>query len=379
MVSPLRLGLVSSSHLFSPQPTEDIQRQMSNWLSRPLLIDYNSCSFQFPNLRLEDSDSTLGLVSPFAHIMLMGQLIRTLSTKLKTEATLWTTAEVFQMQDEIEKWIDALPPPLRVEDADTSFDKKFWRVILQRHYLHGMTYMVKLNPLKPYLVSSSDSEVSDQNRRLKAMGVDCCLKLLNACDHLFALEPSYSAKFHLVIFCTFDSATVLCSAILHDKQKDLPQRPVVLEAIGSALRTLKKLKTQGKPRAMAYSFLAKMVRALPLSYEERTSHGLTSNKRTKTSASSPESQFSPQGSTTSSDGYGPGLQRIESPPEVVPMPAATDNLLLLPDLLPEPNPFGDFSTADLTNISANDFGGMENVWDWQTLDFDFNTMPDGQI
>lgn len=312
----------------------------------------------------------------------MGQLIRTLSTKLKTEAAVMSTAEVLNMQDEIENWINSLPPAYRVESPDTSNDKDHWYVILQRHYLHGMTFMVKLNPLKPYLTKSFNGEFSPQEKRFRELGVDCCLKLLDACHHLYNLEPSYSAKFHLVIFCTFDSATVLCSAILHDKQRDLPQRTQVLEAISSALRTLRILSAHGKPSQMAYHFLAKLVKALPLSYEEQACHGLTSSKRIKTSASSPESQFSYHGSSASSDGCATGVPKVDTPPEVISMLASTDSLLLPPELAgpAEQSSFGDLiSNADFTNLPANDFGGLETVWDWETLNLDFNIMTNDLI
>jgi len=351
---------------------------MSNWLSRPLIIDYNSCSFQFPNLRLEDSATHPGLPSPFIHIMLMGQLIRTLSTKLKTEEAVMSSAEVLNMQEEIKNWINALPPAYRVDNPDTSWDKGFWYVNLQRNYLHGMTFMVKLHPLKSYLAKESDGELSVEDQGFRSMGVDCCLKLLDACQHLYDLEPSYSAKFHLVIFCTFDSATVLCAAVLHDKRKDLPQRPVVLEAIGSALRTLKQLSVSGKPGSMAYHFLAKLIKALPLSPEERASFGLaSSNKRAKTTGSSPESQFSSVASSASNEGLGPSVPRVDTP-DVVAVPPLTDAPQLpfelaseFPPGIIESSGFGDLSTANFENLSANDFGGLETVWDWQSLNIDF--------
>lgn len=311
----------------------------------------------------------------------MGQLIRTLSTKLKTEATVMSTAEVLTMQDEIENWINLLPPAYRVESPDTTNDIEHWYIILQRHYLHGMTFMVKLNPLKPYLTESFEGELSAQEQRFRALGVNSCLKLLKACDHLYKLEPSYSAKFHLVIFCTFDSATVLCSAIFHDKGKDLPQRTQVLEAIGSALRTLRVLSAHGKPGAMAYHFLAKLVKALPLSLEERVSYGLAFNKRIKTNASSPESQFSYHGSSASSEGYAPSIPRVDTPAEVISMPTTSTDILQPPSEFvgPVEQPFGDISTADFTNLSANDFGGLETVWDWQTLNLDFDIMGNERI
>jgi len=175
---------------------------------------------------------------------------------------------------------------------------------------------------------------------------------------------------------------------MHDKRKNLPQRPAVLEAIGSAFRTLKQLSIYGKPAAMAYHFLARLIRALPLSPEERASSGLTSsNKRAKTTGSSPESQFSSVASSAGSDGLGPRVSRVETP-EAMPFPASTDDTPQLPFELAsalsaevnESSSFGDLSTANFESLSANDFGGLETVWDWQSLNIDFaliNNKPQG--
>jgi len=122
-----------------------MHRQMSKWLSRPLMIDHSSCIFQLPNLRFEESNSERGLPSPFTHITLQCEFIRIYSMKFRDANDNSPSGQIVCIQNEIENWINSLPPVYSITAPDTTWDKSHQYVVFQRHHMHAMAYMIKLH------------------------------------------------------------------------------------------------------------------------------------------------------------------------------------------------------------------------------------------
>jgi len=129
--------------------------------------------------------------------------------------------------------------------------------------------MIKLDPLKPYITKRVNGITPEIDQAFQSIGVDCCLKLVEASQRIFDLIFPISAKFHLVIFCVFDTAAILCSALIHDKARSLPQRHQVVQAIETALTMLEQSGLITKIGAMSYKIISTLVAALPLSSQER--------------------------------------------------------------------------------------------------------------
>ena len=391
---------------------------MAAWLHRPLIIDPSNCSFTLPNLRLEDSlNSEQGAPSPFAHMALQTKLCQILSGALANKP-----------QDEPpEKWhyrwikivgdfINSFPEAYRVDNPDTRWDRKYSYVSFQRHYLHTCSYMIQLDPLKPYLtapLSVSNPAAHD----LQAIAVDLILKVMAAVGPWWATIYPISARFHFVIFAIFDTGSVLCSSILHDTNRTLPRRNEVVEAIGDALAMLSKLALNTKAGRISYAFVDKLACKLPLSPAEKALLQ-PSKKRQRTTfrdfptpASQTRSSDSTSVSTTSlplssaTSTSAEAMPPHSAPPTLsnpipayhpeyaVPVPIAPAsvpdwpfdpvpghaNFQAVPGTVyPAETEYGvpRFDAAPLSGMPPPlDFGGLDQIWDWQSLNVDTGLDP----
>ncbi|OCL03858.1 hypothetical protein AOQ84DRAFT_442453 [Glonium stellatum] len=342
-----------------------VHRQMSVLLSRPLIIDHSSCSFQLPNLRLDDSNLHPGLPSPFTHMALQGQLARILSNEFRESDSNLPPEQVANIQKKVQDWIASLPPIYSIMKPDTSWDDEHQYVVLQRYQIHAVAYMIKLHPLKPYLTKRADLNVPGIPENFRVAGIDCCLKLLSVSRQLFDLEFPLNAKFHMAVFCIFDTAAILCSAIIHDSRGCLPQRSDVLKAIIVALDILQQLSHTTKTGEMSYSFLSKLVTALPLSQEERSLSDSKPPKRAKTNIPSLDSELISGLSSGKNVITLPTFPAVEED-EVAASTSKEEDWQLTSD------PF--FQKPDFDDSFGVDLGGMEQMWDWGALNLDLSSL-----
>ena len=339
---------------------------MSKWLSRPLMIDHSSCSFQIPNLRLEESDFELGLPSPFTHMAMQCEFVRTFSEKFRDVNDNSSSSQIARIQDEIENWINSLPPVYSIATTDTTWDERYPYVVLQRHHMHAVAYMIKLDPLKPYLTGRVTQAVSDCGYDFRAIGVDCCLKLSESSRKLFEMDHPVHAPFHFVVFCIFDSAAILCSAIIHDSERNLPQRERALAIIEGALDILKQLSSRAKMGETSHSLLWKLVTLLPAVDKGRvTTENPLSSNRAKTNLPTPESfRHSPELPFT--DLIEAHALQYGGKPEAEASVSTVDNSQWIED--PTLQQF------DFSSFLSSDFGGLEQVWDWDSLNLDLQSL-----
>ncbi|KAF2457448.1 fungal-specific transcription factor domain-containing protein, partial [Lineolata rhizophorae] len=344
--------------------------EMSTWLSRPLIVDHDSCALQLPSLRLEDSGACPGLPSPFTHMALTCHLAHTLSEKFRNVHAIPPQELALQYHKEVEDWFAKLPRVYSITDPDTRWDKEHLFVVLQRLQLHMIGNMIKLSPFKPYLtgnagafrpyLAESRSDTPPDERDILAKGIECCLKLLEASHELFNIEFPINARFHLVIFCIFDCSTLLCSALIHDTKQNLPQRSKVFGAIEISLRCLQKLATLSKTGEISYSFLVKVVSKLPPSAQKETT-SKRSNKRAKTKAVPAEQQDAPLGPARNSEVAAPIVDNSDVSNGIAPFPVTAEEDQPDLEFALDPNGF---------DIGSLDFGGMEEIWNWETLNID---------
>ncbi|KAF2127446.1 hypothetical protein P153DRAFT_377670 [Dothidotthia symphoricarpi CBS 119687] len=352
--------------------------QMSSWLGRPNLIDQKNLTFIFPTLRLDQSATEPNLLSPFAHMALQAHLGRRVATAIgDAESGNELSAEqVLAVEAECERFIEELPPIFKVKDPDTSLDAQHSYFIFQRSQLHCVIYVTMLHFLKPYLTRTRDETTTDQDDEFRRMGVNIALLALGVAQELFNYEFPINAKFHMVVFSIFDTATILCSAIIHDRGCVLPRRDDIMNIIESSLDMLYQLSLTTKLGAASYNFLYKLVQATP---ELRSLPCCKRRKRSSPSMlqSSPpictppvalpaaptETTAIPATINKSSLSSGTHPQIGERDP--LPSMTTTDDLCFDLDQFLAQNPFGAFG-----NQSALDMGGMEQIWDWENLNLD---------
>lgn len=353
--------------------------QMSAWLGRPNLIDQRNLKLMLPNLRLDQSMTEPRIPSPFTHMVLQAELGRRVTAAVGGAPTdnILSEKQVLDVKSECERFIGELPPIFRVKDPDLSLDEQYPHFVFQRHQMHCVVFITMLHVFKPYLTRQRRDRITERDDEFRKMGVEISQQLFRVSQDLFDLEFPLSAKFQMVVFAIFDTATLLCSAIIHDREHVLHRREEVLDLIESSLSMLRQLSLTSKLGATSYNFLAKLVQATPA-----LSRYLPTAKRRKYATNSLPPPTPPVASA-------PALVKSESvpaattfPPETQPHRVAimvpttsaaaaspstgtTDDLAFDIDNFLAHHPFGNVGTPPTL-----DMGGMEQVWDWENLRLD---------
>lgn len=350
------MALTPSSD-FSNKP-----RQMSLLLSRPFIINSSCCTFELPDMRLETVDSQPEIPSPITHMILQCQLGLSISKLPGVMGGVLSPTQAMTVQQETEKWIKSFPPAYSISNPDTRWNETHRFIKLQRFQLHVIGYMMILMPLKQCLTKHIDPGSSSIEKGLQITAVENALKLLEACNDLLIHILPLNAKFHFAPFLMFDTAALLCSAIVHDKNRTLPQRDKILEAIPKTLAELGRLSGRAKTGMICYTALRKLVACLPFVPKEAAA---------STDSTTPESS-------------------IEAPPTLSDIPDIPDPLHGTTATLSPGNIYNDglLSPTSLaflpsvpsdptrgynafTDPSQMDLGELSQIWDWGSLDIDF--------
>ncbi|KAK4240862.1 hypothetical protein C8A03DRAFT_31028 [Achaetomium macrosporum] len=199
---------------------------LSTLLSRPLLINHAECTVMMPTLTLENSPERPGQPSPFCHIKLHCQLCIGMAPQLgvPSDSDADKADAARRLKLVVDTWFANLPAEYALENPDVRWDDELGCVVFQRRYLHLIGYMSLFGPLRPFITRNSGEHMSNLELSLRAAGVEAALGLMHRSWIFFENLKTMGAKFHYVIFCIFDTATVLCSAFVKDEARNLPQR-----------------------------------------------------------------------------------------------------------------------------------------------------------
>ncbi|CAI6337990.1 unnamed protein product [Periconia digitata] len=376
--------------------------QMSSWLNRPRLINQKDLSFTLPNLRLDQSSTELNLVSPFCHVALEASLARRLAhiqVDVRTSND-YTTDQITTALAEIDAFIDELPPVFRVDSTDKSFDQDHPYLVFQRFQLHAVIYMSSLMFVKPYLARDQRQPSTDHDAHYLKTGITIALTLLKIGHQMFEHAFPINAKSHMVIFCIFDPSTILCSAIIHDRDHTLPRREEAMEMIDHSITALRKLSRATKIGAASHRFLLDLVQASP-ALSRDSSHGSTKRHRgvdssksdlkshgqshsVSTSLTQTPASIDPTTTSTPNDDGNPSQLVAPSFPPIAPeAPIDTDIPFDLNSFIP-PDPYftAATTTAPLPPFFPHasqplEMGGLEQIWDWEGLNLDFESLGQG--
>ncbi|RAK97109.1 uncharacterized protein BO80DRAFT_428451 [Aspergillus ibericus CBS 121593] len=332
--------------------------QMSLLLSRPFIINSNYCSFELPNVRLETADAGTDMPSPVTHIALQSQLGLAISKIPGVMSGILSPNQAIAIQQEIERWFEMFPPAYRRTNPDTRWDHSHRYVPLQRHQLYAVSYMVMFMPLKQCLTIDADPSKPSLEKSLQPAAVDCATKVMDSARALLAHMLPASGKFHFAPFLIFDTAAFLCSAIIHDRARNLAHRDKALETIGIGLDALEQISQTTKAGATCYSVLARLTGRMPLSPEEKA---LLSSRTPEGSLEGPQTPPSVHAESativnvdaydvnfTSSDILGGGMDMA--------LPAGLDPSGTIDGL------------TGLDDILSMDMGEFSQIWDWDNLD-----------
>jgi hypothetical protein len=348
-----------------------LSRFQSLILTRPLILNEGYCTVPLPENNLEYDPAYPTKPSPITPMVLQNKLIR-LVANVWTAPSGLSSFEAAEATGKVQKWFAELPPVFRTI-PDTSLDAKFPYLKFQRFQLHCIGYSAVLGILKPYLTRSNiakDPTTVGLDYSLLTTAVDYALLQMDVSQQLFDLYYPFYTKNFVVAFTPFDTATLLCSAILRDPQHDLPRRHEVLVAIGKGLSLIKQLKPYSRVGGISYSVLIHLIPSLALSYQEKIlvdpEHDVFPDvverpiKRMATRDFTP-SIVSSGGGTISTPTYSsPENGELLSDPAlpiVVGDQLQEDEWQFDPNVLLGTQPF-----------SEMDLGVLDSVWKWENID-----------
>lgn len=332
---------------------------MSKWLGRPLLADHDSCSFQLPTLQLEFDVEDPDLPSPFTHMKLQIELIGRISPALRDADVDPSPENVKELRNILDDWSTALPAVFRWGNPDTQWDAKHLNIPWQRELLHGTLAMIELLPARPFLTGTATAADPQAHERLLKMGVDASIMLIEIFTRAYQFMSQFDPKHFYINFIFFDVTTVLCSAIIHDTDHKLPRREDILQAISGGLENLRIVRKYSTPGATSYAFVMQLTERLPLSPSERTRWSFGSNKRSKTDPS-PIATYESSEPRNYDGLYVSGSD-----------PSPTNSALNSQSVgSVESQPVETLRVPDFEDFEGTDFGGIEELWDWQGLNLD---------
>lgn len=190
-------------------------------------------------------------------------LTRQLALRFSAPKNIISPAEVQEYKVIIEKWVDGFPPEYAFDHPDTSKDQKCAWLFAHRFYVYTMACLLILNPIRHYMVKQYtwDSPVDELN--IRSVGVWYSLKLMKTLRLWVDKIYNRDGRLHFIIFSIFDTAAILCTAILKDTEGTITDRQDVLASIGDAVDMLKKLNAISKTSKTSYDILERLVRRLP--------------------------------------------------------------------------------------------------------------------
>ncbi|RMZ78403.1 hypothetical protein DV738_g3912, partial [Chaetothyriales sp. CBS 135597] len=373
---------------------------MAGWLGRPAMIDHAKAHDHQVDTDMLTLSASSTDPDPFHHIYLQYKLVQAVSRHYAKYNSTLNPSALVELQRIFDDWQDKLPPYLKLESEESSLvvDTTHHKFILsQRLQLHACVSVMRLNPLKAYLVNPITTTSTGEETQLRESAVTYTLALLSTSQSLFNL--GVDAKDHLVAFCLFDTGAVACSAIMHGVAKAVGREDELRDAIDTTLVRLSGLSHISKPAAKSYRVLARLVRRLPppsASASASGSHGTpvaAAGKKIKTQAAASSNSSSPPPAPSSlGSSILPAAAYTQSrSPDTWPSASDDNNshdTFLLPwvvpnDLVVQPRDDEDNTGAEpppslswtiqhdnehqLTNL---DYGGFEQLWNWQDLNLD---------
>lgn len=264
-----------------------------------------------------------------------------------------------------------------MSDPDLSWDDQCRWLPLQRAQLHSFAQMVRLTPLKDFLISPPKTSAS---KDLRYSAVQACIDAIDTAMVLADVMGPIKVAFHFVIFALFDTSTLICSAIMHEDSQDLPHRDRLLDLVRKALAALAAMSNDSTSARRSAEILRWLLRRLelikgelfsvhnpelglftdvatsPAFAEANAEENLIQDTKLHTTLfSSEQPEFVPSESM-------PSLGTVSHPGVDWGDATGDDNDDVISRLWK-----GGLSAQDLTDF---DLGGMESIWDWEALDID---------
>ncbi|RDA82606.1 hypothetical protein CP532_6894 [Ophiocordyceps camponoti-leonardi (nom. inval.)] len=281
--------------------------QISSGLSRPKIIDRDDCDAELPSLTLERYSSRTP--SPLLHMKMQSELTRQLASRFSAPKNIIEPTHVLEYQALIEAWVRRFPAVYDFEHPDLSCDAQYPWVFPHRYYVYTMACLLILNPIRHYMVRSYTPSSPSVELEIHATGVAYSLKLLRTLRSWVDAIVHRDGRLHFIVFSIFDTAAILCTAIIKDGHNMLRERDEISRAIADALAMLRRLNSISRTSRTSYELLERLVRRLPPSSRPKQQ---PQRKKTKM-AGVPAAASAPTGVMMPSSGGG-GINQLDLAP-----------------------------------------------------------------
>ncbi|KAM3436897.1 hypothetical protein NHJ13734_004861 [Beauveria thailandica] len=289
--------------------------QISSGLSRPKLIDRGGCTAELPDLTLEGYDP-----SPMEHMKMQSQLTRELASRFGAPKNVISTQEVQEYKEIILAWVRRYPKIYDFYDPDTSRDSVHPWIFPHRFYLYTMACLLILNPIRHYMVKSYTKDSPADELKCRADGLFFSLILIKTQRKWVDRINGRDGRLHFIIFSIFDTAAILCTALVKDHANTIENKDDILHAIAESTAMLKALINISETAKMSHDILYRLTKKLKKSSMSKESAD-AGRKRAKL-APVPPSQSA---STTTAAATGYTNPRNAAPkPKQVPLSVSQD-------------------------------------------------------
>ncbi|KAF7554797.1 hypothetical protein G7Z17_g2672 [Cylindrodendrum hubeiense] len=256
---------------------------VSSLLARPMLIDRANTKIGLPSLTLEPFP-----VSPLLHLKLQSQLVGIIFKEFGPPKILTDPSEIQKYQVILNKFMDDLPPAYAIENPDTTPESAYPWVALHRHYMQTCTIAIALGPFRSFMAKRMTQKTPEVELQFRRDGIKYALLLMKVVHRFFEYVWSRDTTFHFVPFCIFDTAALLCSAVIHDRDGYLARQDDIIDAIDLALATLKQLRTATETAKTPYDVLRRLVdKVWPNTATNNMAEGLRKRLRVAVASENP--------------------------------------------------------------------------------------------
>lgn len=337
-------------------------------LSRPFLINESYSRTALPNSDLERDTSSPEVPSPITQIVLQCQVFHRVMEHLLPTSRQPLYESVLAIIKSIEIWFSELPPVFREHEPDKSHDRKHPFLIRHRLQVQSMGYVTTLTLLKPFLTSQTSSTTLPAEfvavEKLRRTAIDYAIKVMGHSRLLFDMFIPDNPKYFYVILMPFDTASLLCSAWIHDKEQTLPRRKEILEAIGEAVRMIRALRSITKVGPVAWSVIQALLPEMKLTEAEASlvdSDGLILKHRRPTKRPM-------MGSVAPKEFQSVPLDKTKPNHTILTPESSSSTSTANSDFDWNFDPAQALDSIPLTDL---DFGNLDQVWDWGELNIPF--------
>lgn len=286
-------------------------RQISSGLSRPKLIDRGGCTAELPDLTLEGYNP-----SPMEHMKMQSQLTRELAERFGAPKNIISTAEVQEYKEIILAWVRRYPKIYDFYEPDMTRDSVHPWIFPHRFYLYTMACLLILNPIRHYMVKSYTKDSPPDELQCRADGLFFSLILIKTQRKWVDKINGRDGRLHFIIFSIFDTAAILCTALVKDHANTIENKQDVLYAIAESTAMLKALINISETAKMSHDILYRLTKKLK---KPSVSAGGIDNsrKRTKLAPVPPSQQSASSAPSTATVSPGNSAPRSDHVPSSV--------------------------------------------------------------